>query len=35
MIFRQILDYDSFTYTYLIGDETSRKAILIDPVKER
>jgi sulfur dioxygenase len=35
MIFRQILDYDSFTYTYLIGDLMSHKAILIDPVKER
>ncbi|MCP4923345.1 MAG: MBL fold metallo-hydrolase [bacterium] len=35
MIFRQMLDYDSFTYTYLIGDKDSQEAVLIDPVKER
>ena len=35
MIFRQLLDYDSFTYTYLIGDEASGEALLIDSVKSQ
>jgi sulfur dioxygenase len=34
MIFRQLFDKESSTYTYLLGDETSRKAALIDPVVE-
>jgi len=34
IIFRQFLDYKSYTYTYLIGDKQSREAILIDPVYE-
>ncbi len=32
MIFRQLFDHDSYTYTYLLGDESSGKAVLIDPV---
>lgn len=35
MIFRQLFDTESSTYTYLIGDEVSRKAVLIDPVLEQ
>ncbi len=34
MIFRQLYDRVSCTYTYLIGDEASRQAVLIDPVAE-
>jgi sulfur dioxygenase len=34
MLFRQLFDASSFTYTYLIGCERTRKAILIDPVLE-
>jgi glyoxylase-like metal-dependent hydrolase (beta-lactamase superfamily II) len=34
MIFRQLFDPDSSTYSYLIGDETSRNALLIDSVLE-
>ncbi|MES2823013.1 MAG: MBL fold metallo-hydrolase [Pseudomonadota bacterium] len=32
MIFRQLFDAESSTYTYLLGDATSRQALLIDPV---
>ncbi len=35
MIFRQLYDATSSTYTYLLADETSREAILIDPVFEQ
>lgn len=34
MIFRQLFDRKSCTYTYLIGDESTRGAFLIDPVIE-
>jgi sulfur dioxygenase len=34
MIFRQLFERESCTYTYLIGCETTRKAALIDTVKE-
>lgn len=34
MIFKQLFDQDTSTYTYLLGDEDSRKAIIIDPVLE-
>ena len=34
-IFRQLLDPQSSTYSYLIGDEHSREAVLIDPVYEQ
>lgn len=35
MIFRQLFDEDSSTYTYLLADEKTREAIIIDPVLER
>lgn len=35
MLFRQLLDRESSTYTYLLGCETQRQAALIDPVKEQ
>ena len=35
MIFRQLFDTESSTYTYLIADPLSRKAVLIDPVLEQ
>ena len=34
MIFRQLFDATSSTYTYLLGDETTGRAVLIDPVLE-
>ena len=35
MIFRQILDLSTSTFTYLIADERSREAVLIDSVFEQ
>ena len=35
MIFRQLYDAVSSTYTYLLADEHSRQALLIDPVFEQ
>ncbi|ESN93762.1 hypothetical protein HELRODRAFT_115427 [Helobdella robusta] len=35
LTFRQLLDYATFTYTYILGDNASKKAIIIDPVLER
>lgn len=35
MLFRQLFDQSSSTYTYLLADEKSREAVLIDPVKEQ
>jgi sulfur dioxygenase len=35
MIFRQLFDTQSSTYSYLLGDERSGEAILIDPVFEQ
>jgi sulfur dioxygenase len=35
MIFRQWFDAESSTYTYLLGDEASRQAVLIDAVREQ
>ena len=35
MIFRQLFDQQSSTYTYLLADEASRAAVLIDPVFEQ
>lgn len=32
MIFRQLFDHKSSTYTYLLADEETRKAVIIDPV---
>lgn len=35
MLFRQLFDRDSSTYTYLLADEQTRAAVLIDPVREQ
>src|ERR687888_2325811 len=35
MIFRQLYDPQSSTYTYLLADAASREALLIDPVFEQ
>jgi sulfur dioxygenase len=35
MIFRQLFDAESSTFTYLVADEVTRKAALIDPVLEQ
>ena len=34
MIFRQLFERQSSTYSYLLGAERSREALLLDPVKE-
>jgi len=35
MLFRQLFDQVSSTYSYLLADEVTREAVLIDPVFER
>lgn len=35
MLFRQLFDYESYTYTYLIASSEGQDAILIDPVKRQ
>ena len=35
MLFRQLFDTDTSTYTYLVGDERTHEAVVIDPVLER
>lgn len=35
MLLRQLFDQESYTFTYLLGDEESRQAVLIDPVREQ
>ncbi|HEX2679167.1 MAG TPA: MBL fold metallo-hydrolase [Polyangiales bacterium] len=35
MIFRQLFDQSSGTYTYLLADEETREAVLVDPVFEQ
>ena len=35
MIFRQLFEHETWTYTYLLADPDSRKAVLIDCVFER
>lgn len=35
MIFRQLFDHETWTYTYLIGDRESGQAVLVDPVLEQ
>lgn len=32
LIFHQLFDHESCTYTYLLGDSETREAVLIDPV---
>lgn len=34
MIFRQLIDFTSNTFTYIVGCEATREAIIIDPVQE-
>jgi glyoxylase-like metal-dependent hydrolase (beta-lactamase superfamily II)/rhodanese-related sulfurtransferase len=35
VLFRQLFDLGSSTYTYLVADETTREALLVDPVFEQ
>ncbi len=35
MLFRQLFDENTWTYTYLLADKKSREAVLIDPVLEQ
>lgn len=35
MLFRQLFDAESSTYTYLLADQVSQQAILVDPVLEQ
>lgn len=35
MFLRQLFDRDTYTYTYLIADEASGQAAIIDPVREQ
>jgi sulfur dioxygenase len=35
MLFRQLFDHDTWTYTYLIADPTTKEAVLVDPVVEQ
>lgn len=35
LIFRQLFDHQSGTYSYLLGDSASKEAILVDPVFEQ
>ncbi|HEX4923230.1 MAG TPA: MBL fold metallo-hydrolase, partial [Bdellovibrionales bacterium] len=34
LIFRQLFESESSTYTYLLADASTREAVLIDPVRE-
>src|SRR6185295_1408742 len=35
MLFRQLFDAETFTYTYLLADHKTREAVLIDSVLEK
>jgi sulfur dioxygenase len=35
MLFRQLFDQDTWTYTYLIADLDTKEAVLVDPVLEK
>lgn len=35
LIFQQLFDYDTWTYTYLLADAVSKEAVLIDTVIEK
>jgi sulfur dioxygenase len=35
MIFRQLLDYESYTYSYIIASRKGGEALIIDPVKSQ
>lgn len=34
MIFRQLFDYDTYTYTYILASEKTKEALVIDSVSE-
>lgn len=34
IIFRQLLEYETNTYTYIVADKVTKEAIIIDPVLE-
>ena len=34
MLFRQLFDRESCTYTYILADEDTREGVIIDPVRE-
>ncbi|MEZ4453056.1 MAG: MBL fold metallo-hydrolase [Nannocystaceae bacterium] len=35
MIFRQLFDHETSTYTYLLADPVTREAVIIDPVRDQ
>ena len=35
VIFRQLFDYDTWTYSYLLADPVSKEAVWIDTVREQ
>lgn len=35
MIFRQLFDEKTWTYTYILGDEVAHEAVIIDPVRDQ
>ncbi len=35
MLFRQLFDYTTYTYTYLIADPDTHESVLVDPVLEQ
>lgn len=35
LIFRQLFDEKTWTYTYIIGDEITCEAVIIDPVRDQ
>lgn len=35
LIFRQLFDEKTWTYTYIIGDASTHKAVIIDPVRDQ
>jgi len=35
MIFKQLVDSETSTYTYLLADEKTKEAVIIDPVLEQ
>jgi hypothetical protein len=35
LVFRQLFDQNTYTYTYILGDQVTREAVIIDPVLEK
>ena len=35
LIFRQLFDEKTWTYTYILADTTTREAVIIDPVRDQ